>query len=182
MIPMSEASKIQEEKHSHSSERRGALDVCPICGSSVHPEAYFCSRCSNYFCFVCRARVAPSELALQCGNRECDYFGKLVCNHCDPSTTVAEEPFLYKEPIDGYWPAWLLISLLLSVVVVWRTTWIAGGLAFLSLYVGLGYLLQSVGFNLFGVERNVELPRSSTSHRCLRCGQNAKPVSLSKKS
>jgi hypothetical protein len=179
---MSETSSPSNEKQTDRSERRGELDICPICGSGVHPQAYFCSRCSNYFCFVCRTRVAPSDVSLQCVNRECDYFGKLVCSHCNPSQTVSEKPFVYKEPSDGYWPAWLLACVLIAIYVVWRSTWIAGGLAFVSLYAGLGYVLNSVGFNIFGKERNVELPRQSTTYACVRCSQPAKPVSFSKKS
>lgn len=178
---MSETSSTSNHQPTDPSQRRGELDVCPICGSGVHPQAYFCSRCSNYFCFVCRSRVAPTDVSLQCVNRDCDYFGKLVCSQCDPSKTVSEKPFMYKEPMDGYWPAWLLACVLVAIYMVWRTTWIAGVLTLISLYAGLGFLLQSVGFNIFGKERSVELPRSSTTHTCVRCSQPAKPVSLSKK-
>jgi hypothetical protein len=179
---MSETSSMNQETEADRSQRRGELEVCPICGSDVHPQAYYCSRCSNYFCFVCRSRMASSDIALQCINRACDYFGKLVCSQCDPSNTVDEKPFVYKEPTDGYWPAWLLVCILMGSYVIWRTTWIAGLLTFVSAYAGLGYLLQSVGFNIFGKERSVELPRSSTTHSCVRCSQPVKPVSLSKKS
>jgi hypothetical protein len=179
---MSETSSTSDETKSDRSERRGEVDVCPVCGSGVHPQAYFCSRCSNYFCFVCRSRVSSNDVSLQCVNRDCDYFGKLVCSHCDPATAVSEKPFVYKEPTDGYWPAWLLACALVSIYLVWRTTWIAGGLAFLSLYAGLGYLLQSVGFNIFGKERSVELTRTSTKYSCVRCSQPVKTVTFSKKS
>lgn len=179
---MSENSSTSIDKENDPSRRRGELDVCPICGSNVHPKAYFCSRCSNYFCFVCRSRVGSTDVSLQCVNRDCDYFGKLVCNHCNPSQTINEQPFYYKEPTDGYWPAWLLACVVVAMLIVWKTTWIAGVLAFFSLYAGLGYLMQSVGFNIFGKERSVELPRSSTSYSCVRCSQPAKIISLSKKS
>jgi len=76
----------------------------------------------------------------------------------------------------------LLACALVSIYLVWRTTWIAGGLAFLSLYAGLGYLLQSVGFNIFGKERSVELTRTSTKYSCVRCSQPVKTVTFSKKS
>jgi len=179
---MSETAKTSDEHEIDPSQRRGEVEICPICGSGVHPQAYFCPRCANYFCFICRSRVAPTDVALQCLNRDCDYFGKLVCNHCDPSKIVSEQPYYYKEPIDGYWPAWLLASILISIWVLWRTTWIAGGLTFLCLYVGLGFLLQFVGLNIFGKERSVALPRSTTSYSCVRCMQPAKPVSFSSKS
>lgn len=179
---MSESSSTPQEIGTDASRRRGELDVCPVCGTDVHPQAYFCSRCSNYFCFVCRSRMGASDVALQCVNRECEYFGKHVCSQCDPARTVAEKPFHYKEPTDGYWPVWLLACSLISIYIVWCSTWLAGGLAFVSLYAGLGYLMQSVGLNIFGKERSVELPRSSTTYSCVRCSQPAKVISLSKKS
>jgi hypothetical protein len=119
---------------------------------------------------------------LQCVNRECEYFGKLVCDQCDPAETTTEKPFLYKEPTDGYWPAWLLVSAVIATYVAWQTTWLAGGLAFLGLYPGIGYLLQTAGVNIFGKEKSVELPRSSKKYTCVRCSQPAKLVTLSKNS
>jgi hypothetical protein len=105
----------------------------------------------------------------------------MVCSQCDLSQTTEEKPFLYKEPTDGYWPAWLLVCVLLSSYITWRTTFLAGGLAFLALYPGIGYLLHAAGLNIFGKERSVELPRSSTAYSCVRCAQPAKLITLSKK-
>lgn len=179
---MSGISSTSKAIETDPSLRRGELDICPVCGSNVHPQAYFCSRCSNYFCYVCRSRVGTTDVSLQCVNRDCEYFGKLVCNHCNPSQTVAEKPFFYKEPTDGYWPVWLFACVVIGIYVALRTTLLAGGLAFISLYAGLGYLMQAVGFNIFGKERSVELHRSSTNYSCVRCSQPAKIISLSKKS
>jgi hypothetical protein len=178
---MSETSTENAEKAIDPGARRGELDVCPVCGSSVHPQAYFCSHCTNYFCFICRSRVTSSDVLLQCVNRDCEYFGKMVCTQCDLSQTTEEKPFLYKEPTDGYWPAWLLVCILLSIYVTWRTTFLLGGLAFLALYPGLGYLLQAAGLNIFGKERSVEFPRSKTEYSCVRCAQPAKLITLSQK-
>jgi hypothetical protein len=177
---MSETSSLGKDQENAPSLRRGEIDVCPVCGANVHPQAYFCSSCSNYFCFLCRSRVAPSDVLLQCINRDCEYFGKLVCDQCDTAQTFADKPFLYKEPTDGYWPAWLLGCGLVASYVVWQTTWLGGGLVFLGLYFGVGVLLQKAGLNIFGKERSVELPRSSKTYHCVHCAQPAKLITLSK--
>lgn len=118
---------------------------------------------------------------MQCANRDCEYFGKMVCSHCDLSQITEEKPFLYKEPTDGYWPAWLLLCSILSIYIAWQSTFLAGGLAFLALYPGLGYLMHAAGLNLFGKERSVELPRSTKAYSCVRCAQPAKLISISPK-
>lgn len=179
---MSETSTENPKPTLDPAARRGELDVCPVCGSSVHPQAYFCPQCSNYFCFICRSRVTSSDVLLQCVSRDCEYFGKMVCNHCDLSQTTVEKPFFYKEPTDGYWPAWLLVCSILSIYITWQSTLLAGGLAFLALYPGLGYLLHAAGWNIFGKERSVELPRSTTAYSCVRCAQPAKLISITPKS
>jgi len=179
---MSENSKTVNEHESPQVERRGELDVCPICGSGVHPQAYYCPKCSNYYCFVCRARVSQADVSVQCTNRDCDFFGKLVCSQCDPANTVQEQPYVYQEPTDGYWPAWLLASLAISAFVIWETGWLAGSLAFLGVYGGIGYLMQSLGCNIFGKKRNVEISRTSSNYACVRCSHPAKPLSFSRKS
>lgn len=179
---MSETSSASKEQESGPGQRRGDVEICPVCGSGVHAQAYFCPRCTNYFCFVCRSRVSANDVLLQCVNRDCEYFGKLVCDQCDPAQTVADKPFQYKEPTDGYWPLWLLASVLVAGYATWRTDWVAGCLIFFGLYVGLGYLLQEAGLNIFGKERTVEFPRSSKTHSCVRCSQPAKLVSLPKNS
>ena len=83
-------------------ERRGDVNKCPICGSQVDSEAYHCSACRNYYCYHCRARLLLSEIHLQCVNQNCDYYGKLVCDVCDPLEEQEEEPAVYAEPEDGY--------------------------------------------------------------------------------
>jgi hypothetical protein len=115
---------------------------------------------------------------VQCKNRDCEYYGKLVCCDCDPAHDQQEPPSLYMEPIDGYWPLWLVVTLVASVALGNYTTIIAGVLTFLGLYFGLGYILQLVGYNIFGKERQVELRRISKVHTCLQCNQPAKVVPL----
>jgi hypothetical protein len=178
---MCETTKTMSDELASQGQRRGDLGVCPICGSEVHPQAYYCARCANYFCYICRSRVSSKDISLECTNRECEYFGKLVCDQCDLSNTVDEQAYVYKEPTDGYWPAWLVVSCVVAAYVVWRTTWLAGGLAFLGLYLLVGGLMQAMGLNIFGKERRVELPRSSTTYACARCTHPAKLVSLSPK-
>ena len=48
--------------------RRGDIHKCPVCGSGIDAEAYFCAKCKNYFCFHCRARLLPADaLPEPCG-------------------------------------------------------------------------------------------------------------------
>ena len=95
-------------------KRRGNVAKCPICGSQVDPEAYHCPACHNYYCYHCRARLLASDTQLQCANQSCDYYGKLVCSVCDPQGEKEEPPAVYEEPEDGYWPLWLIVSLIIG--------------------------------------------------------------------
>lgn len=158
--------------------RLGDTSKCPICGSNVATEAYHCTHCRNFFCYHCRARQASSETGLQCTNQACGYYGKLVCNICDPEQRKDEPPTVYLEPLDGYWPALLGISVIASLIVWLYSTWLAALIFWFGSYLGLGYILQSMGFNIFGKQRTVSMPRTSKHHQCIGCGQTAKEVPI----
>ena len=164
------------EKEIPSLERLGDVRKCPVCGSPVDADAYHCPSCRNYFCFHCRARLVPKDVELQCVNRHCDYYGKLVCDVCDVAQEQEEPPTVYEEPEDGYWPGLLVLSLI-CFGIVWSsaTFWIAI-LAAIGLFIGGGLLLQWFGVNVFGRRRIVEHQRKSMRHRCIRCGQLVKEV------
>jgi len=162
-------------------QRLGDTAMCPVCGHSVHPDAYHCTQCRSFFCFHCRARQADGESGLQCNNKECGYYGKLVCENCDPPHEKQEKPTEYMEPIDGYWPGWLVASLVLSVLVWIYSTWLAALITLIGVYAGLGYVLQAMGFNLFGRTRLVALQRVTQYHSCICCEQTVKKVPVGKK-
>lgn len=105
------------EPQPKAAERRGDINKCPVCGSHIDSEAYYCAKCRNYFCFHCRARVLPSDPQLQCTNADCAYYGKLICEACHPHNERDEDPSVYAEQEDGYWPAWLVLVTLASAVV-----------------------------------------------------------------
>jgi len=168
-----EQGKIPEEAKDEL-QRRGDVTKCPICGSQVDAEAYFCATCQNYFCFHCRARVLESELQLQCVNQDCDYYGKLICSACEDHHEKDEPPSLYLEPEDGYWPAWLLVVLVVGAVIWYFTSfWWGAGMA-IVLYAGGGYGMQRAGLNLFGKTRQVEYQRKSEVHTCISCEEPVK--------
>jgi hypothetical protein len=175
---MDEVTQVESQASDSRLSRIVKKSQCPICGTRIHSESFCCPKCRNYFCFHCRARMSSSDIAMQCRNRECDHYGKLVCDDCDPAHDQRETPSTYKEPIDGYWPLWLMLALTASILVGIYTTVTAGVLSFLGLYLGLGYIFQSAGFNIFGRERLVELQRVSKVHTCISCEQPTKTVSL----
>ncbi len=151
--------------------RIGGREKCPICGTQIDPEAYHCPACHNYYCFHCRARLLGPDVHLQCFNQQCEYYGKLVCNLCDAAAEKEEPPMIYAEARDGFWPALLLLIILVSPLVWYYTTFlIAMGSAIAAFVVG-GYALQLLGLNIFGREENVELARKSTYYTCLGCHQ-----------
>lgn len=162
--------------------RLGNTSQCPICGSEVHSEAYHCTKCRSFFCYHCRARLGFNEAVLQCGNRDCGYYGKLLCSSCDTPTTKQEAPLEYIEPIDGYWPGLVCVSILVSLLIAWKFTWSAALIAFLTLFAGVGTILQSMQFNIFGKQRHVSMPRTSNHHSCICCNSETKITSIQKRS
>ncbi len=184
MCNVNEAIEVTDDSSTNATDessggelwRRGDVNKCPVCGAWVDADAYHCSTCHNYYCYHCRARLVPSDIQLQCVNQECDYYGKLTCGVCDSLTEREEAPSIYAEPEDGYWPGWLALILLAAAI-----TWYYAGylwavvLAILAYAVG-GFLLHNSGVNLFGKERTVEQPRTSSVHNCIRCGQQVKEV------
>jgi hypothetical protein len=160
--------------------RRGDVGKCPICGTSVDEEAYHCPSCRNYFCFHCRARLISPDIQLQCVNQHCDYYGKLVCDVCDPQQQRDEPPNVYAEPEDGYWPGWLLLSVTVGACVWFFSSILSGVLSGIGLFLLGGGLLHMVGVNIFGWQRMVEHPRKSTFHSCISCGEIVKQVRLVK--
>ena len=158
--------------------RRGDTRKCPVCGSPNDPEAFYCAKCRNYFCFHCRARSLPSETQLQCINQACEYYGKLVCSICDPVSEKDEPPSVYAEPQDGYWPAWLLLVLIVSGFLwYFSSSFVAAILFAIMVYAGGGYFFQKMlGWNLFGAERLIEQQRKSSFHTCVHCQQPVKEL------
>jgi hypothetical protein len=158
--------------------RRGDVSKCPICGSSVDPEAFHCPHCHNYFCFHCRARLLPSDVQLQCRDQNCDYYAKPLCNVCDPPIVQEEAPSVFVEPLDGYWPIWLIVSLIvggLSWYYYWAQ-WLPSALTALGVFVLGGNFIHNLGLNIFGGRREIVEQRTSTYHTCIRCHQRVKEV------
>lgn len=157
-------------------ERRGNLQKCPVCGMQVDPDAYLCPHCRNYYCFHCRTRLLVSDQQFQCVNRDCGYYGKLLCSLCDPLAEKDEPPAVYAEPEDGYWPAWLAVVLIAAAATWYFTSFlVATGTAIIAFILG-GFLLHRAGMNIFGRDRKVEQQRKSTFHCCISCQQPAKEV------
>ncbi len=157
-------------------QRRGDVEKCPVCGSRVDADAYYCPTCQSFYCFHCRARLLPADTQLQCVNQHCDYYGKLVCGVCDAAAEKEEPPAVYAEPEDGYWPAWLVL-ILAAAAMVWYFQSFARAAAFaVGAFAVGGYLLQLLGVNIFGRERSIECQRSTTFHTCLRCQQPVKKL------
>ena len=158
--------------------RLGNTKQCPICGSDVHSDAYHCTRCRSFFCYHCRAKLGADEVILQCGNQDCGFYGKWVCSVCDPATQKAEPPLEYDEPVDGYWPAWLLASIFMGLLAAWYINWSSALIVFAGMYAGLGYLLQSMDVNIFGKLRRASMERSSEVHSCICCSSPTKKTGL----
>ena len=158
------------------SQRRGNVEKCPVCGSHVDAEAFHCPTCHNEFCFHCRARMCADELKLQCINQECEYYGKLVCDLCDQAGEKDEEPAVYFEPEDGYWPVWLLAVLIVSVFVWFYASFLAAAATALLGFVVGGLLLQLIGLNVFGKKHQVQHERKSLFHTCISCQQPVKEM------
>jgi hypothetical protein len=157
-------------------ERRGDVEKCPVCGSHVDAEAYHCPTCRNYFCYHCRARLLLSEKHLQCASQSCAYYGKLMCSVCDQLEEKEEPPSVYAEPEDGYWPVWLILTLI-TAGLIWYWFSFPAGLVVAVVFFGVGgYLLQRLGVNIFGSKRMVEQQRRSTHYNCISCGLPAKEV------
>ncbi|MFM8570061.1 MAG: hypothetical protein ACKOAU_00550 [Pirellula sp.] len=158
--------------------RLGNTKQCPICGSEVHEDAYHCTKCRSFFCYHCRAHLVANDPILQCSNQDCGYYGKWVCGVCNPVSKKQESPLEYIEPVDGYWPAWLVISVVLSMIVGWYFGWKSAMIAFLGLYPGMGFVLQSMDINIFGKQRKVVMDRTSEVHLCICCSKPTKKTSL----
>lgn len=156
--------------------RRGDVTKCPVCGVGIDPGAYHCAKCRNYFCYHCRARLLSTDTQVRCLNQECDYYAKLICGVCDLPRDKEEAPSVYAEPEDGYWPLWLAISLAVGAVTWYYSSFILGALIALALHFGGGYGLQRAGLNIFGRERRVTYPRTSSFRTCICCQQTVKEV------
>jgi hypothetical protein len=163
-----------EEAAAEQLLRRGDVEKCPVCGSRVDAEAYYCPTCCNYFCFHCRARLLPADTQLQCVNQQCDYYGKLVCAECNAMGEKEDSPSVYAEPEDGYWPAWLVVTLIASALSWYFYSFLVALAAAVIVFALGGLALQRLGLNIFGRERKVEHRRTSSFHTCIRCEQPVK--------
>jgi hypothetical protein len=157
-------------------QRRGDVNKCPVCGSQIDPSAYHCPTCHCYFCYHCRARLLGPDTQLQCIHQDCDYYSKLICSVCDPSQETEEPPSVYAEPQDGYWPAWLVLSVVAGAVTLYFTSFLVAAGTAIAIYAAGGYFLHRAGINIFGRERKVEYQRRSSYHTCIRCQQRVKEV------
>ncbi len=176
-----ESEHYDEPMHHEEIQRRGDVQKCPVCGSHVDAEAYYCSACHNYFCFHCRARLLPADTHLQCVNQQCDYYGKLTCELCDPIVEKDESPSVYIEPEDGYWPVWLVIVLIGAAVTWFYTTFLTAVFTAIIAFAGGGWFLQQIGMNVFGRETRIEHRRKKQLHTCIRCHQQTKMVAEGRK-
>lgn len=159
-------------------ERRGDVEKCPVCGSPIDAEAYHCAVCHSSFCYQCRARLLPADTQLECRNQDCEYYAKLVCSVCNPPELEEMPPAIYTEPEDGYWPALLLLTLTISLVV-WSWSSFQWATLFALVTFGLGGLvLHSLGINIFGRERRIEHPRKSFVHHCISCREPVKELQI----
>ena len=101
-------SKHSEPEKESKPQRRGDTQKCPVCGSHVESEAYYCPTCHNSFCYHCRARLVPSDAQMECVNQACAYYAKLICGTCASKVEQDAPPSVYLEPEEGYWPGFLL--------------------------------------------------------------------------
>jgi hypothetical protein len=85
-----------------------------------------------------------------------------------------DPPSEFVEPLDGYWPLWLLASLIAGGVTWYYSSFFTGGLTALGLFVIGGILIHLAGVNIFGGERRLIEDRSTTYYSCLRCKQPVK--------
>lgn len=171
-----EPTSTAEAKPRETPARREPVTKCPVCGSAVDAEAYHCPHCGSDYCYHCRAQVHPGDPRLECVNQDCSYYGKLVCALCDRDHEKEEDPAIYSEPEDGYWPGWLIVSLVLFGYLWYRLGfgW-AAVIAVVVYWLG-GRLLHRLGVNIFGRTREVRFRRRSTYHTCLCCGETARRV------
>jgi hypothetical protein len=151
--------------------RIGDREKCPICGTQIDPEAYHCPSCHNYFCFHCRARLLKPDVQLQCVNQQCNYYGKLVCSLCDAVAEKEEPPSIFTETDDGFWPIWLVLTILAAILVGYYANFLIALGTAVVLFGGGGFALQKTGLNIFGRLRSVELTRKSSYYTCLGCQQ-----------
>jgi hypothetical protein len=156
--------------------RQGDLQKCPVCGSQVDSDAYFCPKCRNYFCFHCRARLLVADRQYQCSNKICDYYGKLICEVCDHEQSKDEPPAVYLEPEDGYWPLLLIGSLLLTALTWIASSFLLGFVVGLAAFAGGAYALERTGVNVFGREFEVSQPRSTACNTCICCEQPVREI------
>ena len=102
----------QQEEESQELHRRGDVEKCPVCGSHVDSRPIIVRLVETISAFTVALDSVPPDTQLQCVNQQCDYYGKLVCDVCDVEHERDEEPSVYPEPEDGYWPGLLLLALL----------------------------------------------------------------------
>ena len=169
---------IEEQVETQESEllRSGDLQKCPVCGSPVDPDAYYCPKCRNYYCFHCRARLLASDKQYQCGNKGCDYYGKLLCGVCDSEVRKEEPTAVYLEPEDGYWPLLVIASFILAVLTWLASSFSVGVFFGIAAFGGGAYALHRAGINVFGRENEISQPRSSTYHTCICCHQSTREI------
>lgn len=157
-------------------KRRGNVEKCPVCGSRVDADAYCCPTCRSYFCFHCRARVLESDPQFQCVNQACDYYGRLVCNVCDPRHDREESPTVYLEPEDGFWPLLLVLALISGPVgwIGWRLN-LFGVVMTMAGVFGVGsFLVHIFDRTVFGRKIRVEQRRLTPYHTCISCGEEVR--------
>lgn len=156
--------------------RRGDLQKCPVCGMPVDPDAYHCPHCHNYYCFNCRARLLRADRQCQCTNKDCAYYGKLVCGVCDPEVRKDEAPGVYLEPEDGYWPLLFVSSLVVAILTWIASSFLPALLVGFVAFTGVAYALRRIDVNVFGKVHEVSQPRTSAYHTCICCQQPAKEI------
>lgn len=159
-------------------KRRGDVTKCPVCGSSVDPDAFCCPTCRSFFCYHCRARVLPSDTQLQCVNQSCDYYGRLVCGICDPKHVREEEPTVYLEPEDGFWPLLAILSLIGGCYAWfrWGLHWGWALMVMAGIFGLLSLVVMAVKKPVFGRHNRVEQRRQSTYHTCIACGETTRKL------
>ena len=103
-------------------------------------------------------------------------MGSLLCDVCDQLAEKEESPSIYAEPEDGYWPAWLILVLIVSGLVWYWVSFPVALVAAITLFGLGGFILQRIGLNIFGAKRMVEQQRRLTYFTCVCCGQAVKEV------
>jgi hypothetical protein len=152
--------------------RVDAKEKCPACGWPMDANAYRCGKCRIYICFRCRRQIFKHEGEYRCSNRQCWYYGKLLCKDC--TELVPEyETVTTRKIVVGCWEGIAAVAATLGMAVWGLSSSFLAGLITLGFALVVGCICASAtGWAILSGTKNIPHQRQiGTQRLCIACRQ-----------